>query len=330
MKLTMTNAIVLHETGGPEKLLWETAEVLSPEPNQVAIRHTAVGVNYIDTYMRSGLYPIDLPGVIGQQGVGVVTALGAGVGRFAVGDRVTYGMAPGGAYIEERVIGTDVLVPLPKGISDELAAATLLRGMTAEYLLFRLYAVQPGDTVIVHAATGATGVILCQWARVLGARVIGTVGSGSRFERARAAGCELVLEYQDPDFVEKVGDFTDGRLCEVVYDSVGRDTFATSRKCVARRGMLVTFGNASGKPEPLDVLDLASQGSIFVTRPRLDHYAATVEETEGSAARFFAAVASGTVDPRSTQSFPLREAAAAHRHLEDREQLTTPVLVPDR
>jgi len=325
----MTNAIVLHEVGGPEKMLWETVDVSAPDRGEVSIRHTAIGVNYIDTYMRSGLYPVTLPAVIGQQGVGVVTALGADVDRFALGDRVTYGMAAGGAYVEQRVIDADALVSLPPGISDEVSAATLLRGMTAEYLLCRLVQVKPRDNVIVHAAAGATGVILCQWARDLGARVIGTVGSVSRFERAAEAGCELVLEYTDPDFVEKVRDFTDGGLCEVVYDSVGRDTFETSIKCVKPRGMLVAFGNASGKPGPLDVMTLAIQGSIYLTRPRLNDYVTTVAETELCAGRFFTAVTSGAVKPRPTQSFPLREAAAAHRHLEDREKLTTPVLVVD-
>ncbi len=322
----MTNAIVLHELGGPDQLLWETVEVPDPGPDQVAIRHTVIGVNYIDTYMRSGLYPVGLPAVIGQQGVGVITALGANVSRFEVGDKVGYGSAPIGAYAEERVMKADPLVKVPLGISDELAAATQLRGMTAEYLLFRLYAVQPGDNVIVHAATGGTGVIMAQWARTLGARVIGTVGSPSRFDQARAAGCELVLEYQDPEFVEKVKDFTDGKLCEVVYDSVGKDTFNASLQCVKRRGLMVAYGNGSGTPDPVEVLSLARQGSVYLTRPRLDDYATTVAETEVCAGRFYEAVISGAVTPRATQTFPLREAPAAHRHLEDREQLSTPVL----
>lgn len=325
----MTNAIVLHEVGGPDQLLWETVDVPDPGPDQVAIRHTAIGVNYIDTYMRSGLYPVALPAVIGQQGVGVVTSLGPNVSRFAVGDRVGYGSAPIGAYVEERVMGTDPLIKVPSGISDELAAATQLRGMTAEYLLFRLYAVQPGDNVIVHAATGGTGVIMAQWARTLGARVIGTVGSPSRFEQARAVGCELVLEYQDPEFVEKIKDFTDGKLCEAVYDSVGKDTFTASLQCVKRRGLMVAYGNGSGTPDPVEVLSLARQGSVYLTRPRLDDYATTVAETEVCAGRFYAAVTSGAVTPRPTQTFPLQDAPAAHRHLEDRDQLTTPVLNVD-
>jgi NADPH2:quinone reductase len=325
----MTNAIILHATGGPDQLSWETVAVPEPGPDQVAIRHTAIGVNYIDTYMRSGLYPVALPEVIGQQGVGVVTALGANVSRFATGDKVSYGSAPIGAYAEARVMGTDPLVKVPHGISDELAAATQLRGMTAEYLLFRLYAVRPGDNIIVHAATGGTGVIMAQWARKLGARVIGTVGSPSRFEQAAAVGCELVLEYQDPNFVEKVKDFTDGKLCEAVYDSVGKDTFNTSLQCVKRRGIMVAYGNGSGAPDPVEVLSLARQGSVYLTRPRLDDYARTVVETEACAVHFFDAVASGDVTPRPTQAFPLREASAAHRHLEDRNQLSTPVLTVD-
>jgi NADPH2:quinone reductase len=190
-----------------------------------------------------------------------------------------------------------------------------------------MFAVKPGQTILVHAAAGATGVILCQWARHLGARVIGTVGASDRFEQARAAGCELVLEYGDTDFVRKVRDFTDGGLCDVVYDSVGKDTFDTSLACVKPRGLLAAYGNGSGKPEPFDVLRLAAQGSVYLTRPRLDHYTATIEETEQCAARFFAAVSDGTVTPRAATTFALRDAAAAHRHLEDRSQLTTPVLI---
>ena len=323
----MTKAIVLHEPGGPEQLCWETVDVPAPGPNQVAIRHTAIGVNYIDTYMRSGLYPVGLPGVIGQQGVGEVTALGKNVSRFAVGDKVSYGAAPVGAYAEERVVDSDPLVKLPFGISDELAAATQLRGMTAEYLLFRLYSVEQGDYVIVHAATGGTGVIMAQWASALGACVIGTVGSSSRFDQARASGCDLVLEYQDPKFIEKVTDFTDGALCDVVYDSVGKDTFDTSLRCVKRRGMMVAYGNGSGAPDPIEVLSLMRQGSVYLTRPRLDDYATTIKETEACAARFFNAVVSGEVTPRAAQAFQLQDAPAAHRHLEDREQLTTPVLM---
>jgi NADPH2:quinone reductase len=225
------------------------------------------------------------------------------------------------------VIKARTLVAMPAAVSDEISAANLLRGMTAEYLLFRLYAVQAGDHVLVHAAAGATGVIMCQWARSLGARVIGTVGAASRFEQAHAAGCELVLEYGDPDFVGKVKEFTNGALCNVVYDSVGKDTFDTSLACVKIRGILAAYGNGSGKPPLLDVLRLAAQGSIFVTRPRLDHYATTIAETEACAGRFFDADTAGTVKPRATRVFPLREAALAHRHLEDRDALTTPVLI---
>ncbi|MFT4561903.1 MAG: NADPH2:quinone reductase [Gammaproteobacteria bacterium] len=325
----MTRAIVLHETGGPEKLSWESVATPNVGDGQVVIHHTAVGVNYIDTYMRSGLYPVPTPSVIGQQGVGHVTALGGGVSRFKVGDKVAYGAAAIGAYAEDRAIEEDSLVRVPNGIGDEVCAATLLRGMTAEYLLFRLYSVKPGDTVLVHAASGGTGVILCQWARTLGANVIGTVGASSRFKHARDVGCQLVLEYTDPDFVAKVSDFTNGKLCDVVYDSVGKDTFEVSLACVKTRGCLAAYGNGSGKPPPLDVLRLASQGSIFLTRPRLDHYASDVAETEACADRFFNSLLSGAVVPRPAQLFSLKDAASAHRHLEDREKLTTPVLVVD-
>jgi len=322
----MSHAIVLNEHGGPEQLHWESVDVAAPRAHEVALQQTAIGVNYIDTYMRSGLYPVPLPAIIGQQAVGVVTALGDKVTRFAVGDRVAYGSAPIGAYAEQRVVNERALVSMPEGVSDEVSAANLLRGMTAEYLLFRMFAVKPGQTVLVHAAAGATGVILCQWAASLGARVIGSVGSSARFGQARAAGCELVLEYDDADFVGKVGELTGGALCDVVYDSVGKDTFDVSLACVKRRGLLAAYGNGSGKPEALDVLRLAAQGSVYLTRPRLDHYTVTVEETEACAKRFFDAVNDGTVTPRATRAFALQDAAAAHRHLEDREQLTTPVL----
>lgn len=322
----MTHAIVLHQFGGPDELRFESVDVAAPKAHEVALQQTAIGVNYIDTYMRSGLYPVPLPAIIGQQAVGIVTAVGASVTRFAPGDRVAYGSAPIGAYAEARVVNERALVTMPEDMDDETSAANLLRGMTAEYLLFRMFQVQPGQTVLVHAAAGATGVLLCQWSRHLGARVIGTVGSRARFAEAEAAGCELVLEYGDTDFVERVREFTQGALCDVVYDSVGKDTFDTSLACVKPRGLLAAYGNGSGKPEPFDVLRLAAQGSVFLTRPRLDHYASTVEETEACARRFFAAVMDGTLVPRATTVFPLREAAAAHRHLEDRDELTTPVL----
>ena len=326
----MTKAIVLHETGGPDKLSWESVAAPNPGLGQVVIRHTAIGVNYIDTYMRSGLYPVPTPCVIGQQGVGQITALGDGAGRFKLGEKVAYGAAAIGAYSEVRAIDEESLVSVPGGITDEVCAGTLLRGMTAEYLLFRLYTVKPGDYVLVHAASGGTGVILCQWARNLGAKVIGTVGSSSRFEQAREVGCELVLEYADPDFVAKVTEFTGGNLCDIVYDSVGKDTFDVSLACVKKRGCLAAYGNGSGKPQPLDVLRLASEGSIFLTRPRLDHYASNVAETEACASRFFDALLNNTVVPRAADLFPLSNAALAHRHLENRQKLTTPVLVVEQ
>ena len=325
----MTKAIVLHNVGGPENFSWETVPEVAPGAGEIALRHTAIGVNYIDTYMRSGLYPVPLPGVLGQQGTGVVTALGEGVSGFAIGQRVAYGSAPIGAYAQARVVPAKCVVAVPDTVSDVVCAANLLRGMTAEYLLFRTTVVKAGDIVLVHAAAGATGVLLSQWARALGARVIGTVGSMARAALASAAGAELVLEYGDPDFVERVVDFTDGRRCDVVYDSVGKDTFDVSMACVKVRGMLVVYGNGSGKPDPLDVLRLAAQGSIFLTRPRLDHYTRDAAETIACAERFFAALESGALTPRPITEFPLPRAADAHRHLENRDCLTTPVLVND-
>lgn len=323
----MTAAMLLHEYGDADQLVAGEREVGEPGTGEVLIRHTGIGVNYIDTYFRRGIYPIKLPAVIGDQAAGVVEALGAGVERFSVGDRVGY-CSSSGAYIERRVIAADDLVRLPDGISDDLAAATLTRGMTAEYLLCRLYPLKAGETCVVHAATGGTGLIVTQWAHHLGARVIATVGSDAKLDAARAAGADLAVRHNDGDFAAAVRDFTDGRGVDVVYDSIGRDTFAQSIACLRPRGMMVAYGNASGKPDPFDVLELARNGSLFLTRPRLNEYVATVAELEGSAARYFEVVMNGAVTPHPVKHFPLSEAPAAHRHLEDRATADIPVLVP--
>jgi NADPH2:quinone reductase len=323
----VARAIVLKEYGGPEQLQLDEVEVGQPGEGEVLIRHTGIGVNYIDTYFRRGVYPIPLPAVIGDQACGVVEALGSGVSEFKRGDRVGYGSSAR-AYIEKRVIKTKDIVRLPDGISDEVVAATLLRGMTAEYLLFRAYELKPGETALVHAATGGTGLIVCQWAKALGATVIASVGAASKFAAATAAGADHVLLHNAADFVEQVRAMTAGRGVDVAYDSVGRDTFMNSIACLRPRGMMVAYGNASGKPEPFDVLTLAAHGSLFLTRPRLNEYIATKDELELSASRFFAALEQRIVRPHDVERFDLADAAAAHIHLEDRAKFTIPILIP--
>ncbi|MEQ8661464.1 MAG: quinone oxidoreductase [Gammaproteobacteria bacterium] len=323
----MTQAIVLREHGGPEQLRVEDIEVGAPGPGAVRLRHTGIGVNYVDTYFRRGLYPVALPHVIGDQACGVVEALGAGVDGLAVGDRVAYASCTH-AYAASRIAPADQLVRLPDDVDELVVASSLTRGMTAEYLLFRLHALAPGEICLVYAASGGTGRIVCQWARHLGATVIATVGATSRIEVARESGAHHVLLHDDPDFVARVRAWSGGRGVDVVYDSVGRDTFARSLECLRPRGLMVAYGNASGAPEPCEVLALARLGSLFLTRPRLPDYVATRAELELCAGRYFAALAAGIVRPHALTRFALADAAAAHVHLEDRDQLTIPVLVP--
>lgn len=323
----MTQAIVVHEYGGPEQLCVESVEVGDPGPGEVRIRHTGIGVNYVDTYFRRGLYPATLPYIIGDQACGVVEALGPGVTSLAVGDRVAYSSCAN-AYVAARLVPAELLVRLPDDVDEMVVAASLTRGMTAEYLLFRLHALARGETCVVYAAAGGTGRIVCQWAKHLGATVIATVGAAEKVAVAREAGADHVLLNDDPDFVARVRGWSDGRGVDVVYDSVGRDTFSQSLACLRPRGLMVAYGNASGPPDPLDVLALARHGSLFLTRPRLPEYVATRAELELCAGRYFDALASGIVRPHATQRFALADAAAAHVHLEDRSTLAMPVLVP--
>ena len=323
----VTRVIVIREHGGPERLGVETAEVASPRAGEVLLRQTAIGVNYVDTYFRRGVYTIPLPAVLGVQGVGVVEARGEGVTRFAVGDTVAYGSSSH-AYAESRVINADSLVGVPGGLSAELIAATLTRGMTAEYLLCRLHEVRRGEVVIVHAAAGGTGWIVCQWAKHLGAVVIGTAGSPEKCKLAREAGCDLVIAHDAPDFVAQVRDFTDGGMVDIVYDSIGKTSFSTSLECIKPRGLMVAYGNASGRPEPFDVLTLAERGSLFLTRPRLNEYVVSVDDLKFCTARFFATLERDIVRPQPIQAFALEHVADAHRHLEDRGQTAIPILVP--
>ena len=324
----MVHAIRIHEYGGPEVLRWEEVQVGEPGPGHVRIRQTAVGLNYIDTYHRSGIYKLpQLPAIIGTEGAGVVEAVGPDVTTLKVGDRVGYA-GPIGAYAESRLILADRLIPLPSWIGDEQAAAMLLQGMTAQFLLRSTYVVQPGDTILVQAAAGGVGLILCQWAKNLGATVIGTVSSDEKAELARAHGCDHPIVYTRENFVARVKDITDGQGVPVVYDGVGKTTFMDSLDCLRPRGFMVLFGAASGPVPPLDLQLLAAKGSLYVTRPTLFTYVAKREDLMTSAADLFEVVHAGGVKIEVRQTFPLRDAAEAHRALESRGTTGSTVLSP--
>lgn len=324
----MSLAIRLERHGGPEVLQLVEETLPAPGSGQVRVRHTAIGLNFIDTYFRTGLYPISLPSGLGQEAAGVIEALGPDVSDFAVGDRVAYGTSALGAYAVERVMPTTSLVKLPPGVSDEAAAALMLKGMTAFYLTHLTHAVKPGETLLVHAAAGGVGSLLVPWAKRLGATVIGTAGSAEKLALVEAAGCDHVINYREQDFVAEVRRLTGGRGVDVVYDSVGKDTFIGSLDCLHRRGLLVTYGNASGKAPAFEPVLLSQKGSLFVTRPTLAHYTATREELDTAANAVFAALQSGVIAARIDQRYPLREAAQAHADLESRRTTGTTVLVP--
>ena len=320
--------IVVARHGGPEVLEWAEGEVGDPGPGEVRVRHTAVGVNYIDVYFRTGAYPGACPFVPGMEGAGIVEAVGAGVTELREGDRVAYGAAPMGAYAEARTLPADRLVKIPEGVDDETAAAAMLKGMTAEYLVRRTVAVRPGDTVLVHAAAGGVGLLLCQWAKHLGATVIGTVGSEEKARLAAENGCDHPVRYDREPFADQVRAITSGRGVRVVYDSVGKDTFDGSLGCLAPRGTLALFGQSSGKVPPLDPQILNWKGSVFLTRPSLGHHVATARDLRESAEALFAVIRSGAVRVTIGQRFPLREAARAHAALEARRTVGSTVLVP--
>lgn len=325
----MPKAIRIHQYGGPEALRWEEVEVGDPGPGQIRVRHGAVGLNYIDVYHRTGLYPLpSLPWTLGMEGAGQVEAVGEGVTEFKVGDRVAYASPPVGAYAEARLIAADRVVALPDAIDDRTAAAMMLQGMTAQYLLRRTYRVQPGDAILLHAAAGGVGLIASQWARHLGATVIGTVGSDEKAELARAHGCHHVIVYSRENFVERVREITSGQGVAVVYDSVGKETFLGSLDCLRPLGMMVSFGNASGPVPPFEPGILAAKGSLFLTRPTLMTYTAKRPDLLASAAELFAVVASGAVNIEVRQTYPLAEAARAHRDLEARRTTGSTVLLP--
>ena len=325
----MPRAIRIHETGGPEVMRWEDVEVGAPGPGEIRLRHEAVGLNYIDVYFRTGLYPApSLPFSPGMEGAGVVEAVGEGVDSLVAGDRVAYAAPPVGAYAQARLMPADKVVKVPDGIDSRQAAAMMLQGMTVEYLLLRTYPVRSGDTVLFHAAAGGVGLIACQWAKHLGATVIGTVGSDEKAELARAHGCDHPIVYTRDNFTERVREITGGAGVPVVYDSVGRDTFEGSLDCLRPRGTLVSFGQSSGKIDPFDIGILSAKGSLYATRPTLMTYTATRAELERSAQALFDVVGSGAVRVTVNRTFPLAEAADAHRALESRQTTGSTVLLP--
>jgi NADPH2:quinone reductase len=323
----MTIAIVARAKGGPEVLNVEEWQVGEPGPGQIRVLQTAIGVNFIDTYQRSGLYPIETPFILGNEGVGTVAAVGEGVEGFQPGDRVAY-QGQIGAYARERLLSADRVIPVPDGIDDRQVAAMMLKGLTAYYLLFKTWPVKAGETTLVHAAAGGVGTILCQWAKSLGARVIGTAGSKDKVELALQNGCDAVINYREEDFAARVRELTDGKGVDVVYDGVGKDTFEKSLDCLRPRGLMVSFGNASGVVSIPDLTVLSREGSLYVTRPTTAHYFAKREDLLEGANALFAAVKSGAVKIAVNHAYRLEEAAEAHRALEARETTGSVVLLP--
>jgi len=320
-------AVEAQRTGGPEVLEVVDRPVPEPGPGQLRVRHHAIGLNFIDTYMRTGLYPMRMPAVLGQEGAGVVDAVGEGVAGWSAGDRVAYS-GQTGAYAEQHLVAAARAVRLPRDISFEVAAASLLKGMTAEFLLRRCYPLKAGEPVLIHAAAGGVGSILVQWAKAIGAVTIGTVGSPEKAEHARRDGCDHVIHYRTEDVAARVREITAGAGAPVVYDSVGKDTFEGSLASLARRGMLVSFGNASGPAPAIEPLRLSRGGSLFLTRPTLFDYIATPEELAESAGALFDVIRSGAVKIEIGQTFPLREARRAHEALEGRQTIGASLLLP--
>lgn len=324
----MPKAIRFYVTGGPEVLQWEEALVGEPAVGEARIRHTAIGVNFIDTYHRTGLYPLPLPSGLGGEAAGVVEAVGPGVTHIQPGDRVGYAGGPPGSYCEVRVMPADRLLKLPAGISDQQAAAMLLKGMTAQYLIRRTYRVQSGETVLFHAAAGGVGLIACQWLKALGAIVIGTVSSEEKARLAKANGCEHVINYRVEDFAKRVREITDGQGVPVVYDSVGQSTFTGSIDCLRPRGLLVSFGNASGPVQPFPLSLLTQKGSLYVTRPTLATYTATRDELEATARELFDVVQWGQVKITINQTYKLQNVHQVHADLEARRTTGSIVMLP--
>ena len=325
----MTHAVRIHSNGGPEVLQWEKVEVPDPNAGDVVVRQIAAGLNFIDVYFRTGLYKVPaFPSAIGNEGAGVVEAVGDGVTEVAVGDRVAYCMSLG-SYTQRRLIPAKQLVKIPKGISEQQAAAVMLKGCTVQYLIRQAYPVQKGETVLFHAAAGGCGLIACQWLKHLGVRVIGTVGTAEKAELAKSHGCDHPIVYTEDNFVDRVKELTDGRGVPVVYDSVGKDTFNDSLECLQPRGLMVSFGNASGAVEPFAPALLAAKGSLFLTRPTLATYTATRADLEKTTADLFGVLSSGAVTVEVNQTYPLENAAQAHRDLEARKTTGSTILLTD-
>lgn len=324
----MTKAIRITETGAPEVMEYVDVDLPAPGAGEVLVRQMACGLNFIDVYFRTGLYPQALPGTLGMEGAGVIEAVGANVTHVKVGDRVAYAGRPLGAYAEARVMPADILVKLPDSISFETAAAMMLQGLTVQYLFRRTFRLQGGETILFHAAAGGVGLIACQWARALGVTMIGTVGSDEKAELAKANGCVHTINYNKENFVERVKEITGGKGVPVVYDSIGKDTFIGSLDCLSPLGMMVSFGSASGPVPPFGLNELATRGSLFVTRPSLFNYTAKRDDLETMAAELFGMVESGKIKIDINQRYALKDVAQAHRDLESRKTAGSSILIP--
>ena len=324
----ITNAIRVNKQGGPEEMKWEEVALPEMQENDVLIKHTAIGLNYIDTYHRSGLYPMPVPLTLGIEGAGIIIEAGENVNDLNVGDRVAYASPPTGSYAEAKVMPADRLVKIPDNISDEIAAAIMLKGMTVEYLVRRTYNVKAGQTVLFHAAAGGVGLIACQWLKAIGAKVIGTVGSEEKAALAKANGCEHTILYREENFVDKVKEITNGEGVPVVYDGIGKDTALKSLDCLSPLGMLVVFGNSSGNAPPIETGLLAAKGSLFLTRPTLMTYNAKREDLVESAHQLFNMVESGKVNISINARYDLKDAAQAHKDLESRKTTGSTLLIP--
>jgi NADPH2:quinone reductase len=324
----MAHAIRLHAPGGPEAMVYEEVQVGDPGPGEVRLRHTAIGLNYIDTYHRSGLYPLPMPSGLGVEAAGVVERVGAGIDWLKVGDRVAYSGGTPGAYSTERVMPADRLVKIPEGVDDATAATLMLKGLTVQYLFRQTYPLKGGETILFHAAAGGVGLIACQWARALDVTMIGTVGSDAKAELAKAHGCAHTIVYTREDFVARTKDLTAGKGVPVVYDAIGKDTFPQSLDCLAPRGLFVSFGNSSGPIDAFNLGLLAQKGSLHVTRPTLVNYASTRESLTAMADEMFGLVRAGKIRSEARQKFALKDAAQAHRTLESRATTGATILVP--
>lgn len=325
----MDHVIRIHQTGGADVLQYETQEIPQPKPGEVLLRQTAVGLNFIDVYFRTGVYPApQLPFIPGLEGAGIVESLGDGVTGLSLGDRVGYAAQPLGAYAQARVIPAERVVRLPNEIDDRIAAAMMLKGMTAQYLLRSTVQLKSGDTILFHAAAGGVGLIVCQWAKHLGVNIIGTVGSEEKAQLAKAHGCTHTVRYNDEDFVERVNDITDGKGVDAVYDSVGKDTFDKSMDCLKKRGTLVLFGQSSGKVPSFDPAALSAKGSIYLTRPTLFHYTDTRKDLVSCSSELFDVLINGAVKPDINQEYPLANARQAHEDLEGRRTTGATILIP--